>query len=402
MRKTGLLLFLAFTTCKPGTVAPRYPTNCPNDEPLLETATVNWGVAPGVVALATPRIAPIAEEVKNLRGAGILCFQELWTKESKDAVTLALGPDMHTYYVETRGENERPGIDVCLPGEIGGLAACGKKHCSAEPDEEQTICTLRACHDELVNLYISGGRECLNCLTASVGHPVDEIVKICEQPTLQSTIQGASRAYDGQNGVLLASRWPLKNPEALRLRASFSNRVALFATIELAGSEPIEVACTHLSTWNELPPNHPEFSDWDGEMIGQVEDISKRLFERAGKRPSLFMGDMNTGPSRGGDVVEAMPKVWRRIESLWFRSPAACAEPAFCSTCSGNTLRSPTARSYVIDHVLLRDPKGGTELEPVCAHPFIDQRRRFPGYDGGLVDSHLSDHYGVIVKFRVK
>ena len=175
-------------------VPSRYSTACPADIPILETVTINWGVAPGVVSFATPRILAIAQEVEKIRGVGIACFQELWTEESKKAIIKALGPDMHTYYVETRGENQRNGIDVCAPSEVGGVSSCAKKHCDTLPIEEQTICVLENCSSGLIKLYLTGGRECLNCLTASVGHSIDEILDICVQPANNSTIAGASRA----------------------------------------------------------------------------------------------------------------------------------------------------------------------------------------------------------------
>jgi hypothetical protein len=84
-----------------------------------------------------------------------------------------------------------------------------------------------------------------------------------------------------------------------------------------------------------------------------------------------------------------------------FDSPAARADDPFCSTCSQNTLRD-SIRNYLIDHVLTRDPKGGTELEAVCTRPIFDQRRLFRSYDGQLVDSHLSDHFGTAVTYRVR
>jgi hypothetical protein len=406
-----LPLCLSFAACPPlacGPGARTYPTvplECPQ-EPILETVTVNWGLAPGVVRHASPRIPAVADEIRTLRlgRMGIACFQEVWTDEARDAVVEALAlPPENVYVFDTRGENERTGIDVCAPGELDDVEACVRSHCTGLPDEEQTICALDHCKTDLGLMYYAGAKECFNCVAASVGLPVDGIVARCVQPDVHSTVQGASRAFGGRNGVVLASRWPLKRREAIRLRSSYSNRVALLATIEVPGFGPIEVACTHVSTWNELPPNHPEFSDWDDEMKAQIEDVSERLAERAGGvRPQLFLGDMNAGPRIAPDVSEAMGKVWSRIVSLGFFSPAAHVTEPFCSTCEGNSLRAADARSYLIDHVLLRDPKGGPELVPVCAHPFLDQSRVYEGYGGQLVDGHLSDHYGINVDFRLQ
>jgi len=372
---------------------------------ILKAATINLGVAPGVVHLATPRIPAIAEELSAMHDLGIICFQELWTQESKDAVTKVLGPDMHVYTAEdTRGENQRDGVNVCSPSQVEKTVACIRKNkCADWPAEEQGICALDKCKDELKDIFIFGGSKCLECLVVSVGKSAEGILETCVQPNGKPPIAGASRAYDGQNGVLLASHWPLKNPETLRLRASFSNRVAIIATIQPEGYEPIEVACTHLSTWTQVPPNHPDFYSWEDEMIAQVDAISKRLKKRAkDNRPSLFLGDMNAGPEIGDNISEEMPMVWKRIMELGFSSPVTEVKEPFCTMCRTNTLRPKSSTDTLIDHVLVRDPAGGTELETESVYKFFDQPRKFAGYNGEPVKKHLSDHYGVVVIFRLR
>lgn len=413
MRECLTWLFLIFAGCKSNAFVARDSTTSSVEGTVLKTVTVNWGIAPGVVDLATPRIPAMAEEVSKMRGRDVLCFEELWPLEAKQAAIKALGSDMHTFYVETRGENQQYGVNVCTPSQIQDSAACARKKCANLPTEEQTICVHKACRDDLVNLYIQGGAKCVICMVASVGHSIEEVVNNCEQSDPQTPIAGVSRAFDGQNGVLLASRWPLKNTEALRLQASFSNRVALFATIEIEGNEPIEVACAHISTRNEISPDNPKFANWNEEMNSQIDVISTRLKQRAGDRPSLFLGDMNAGPVLGEMITEYTPKVWSHIRELGFYSPAVDADPPFCTICADNTLRyvkivgnrlvpSYGKNNYLIDHVLVRNPAGGTELKTVSAYHFLTQVRNFKGYDGQLVKRHLSDHYGVIVDLRLQ
>ena len=400
MRKLAFLFVLTMG-CRSDSVV-KYPTTDVEAGLVLETLTMNWGEAPGVISLATPRLPAIAAEVEKIRGVGIACFQELWTQESKDAVIKALGPDMYVYQESTRGENQRDGVDICYPRDVKQTVACARKKCVGLPAEEQTICVYEECFSELKDTYIFRRRECVYCVVAGVGNVTEDIIHSCVQQPGGPKIAGMSRAFDGQNGVMLVSRWPLQNPEILRLRASFSNRVALFATVEIAGFEPIEVACSHISTSTELPPNHPDFSDWDEEMKEQVGDISRKLKERAGQRPSLFLADLNAGPKLGEDISEMAAKVWWYMQELEFYSPAAHADKPFCTICAGNTLRSDGAtNNYLIDHVFVRDPSGGTKLLPIVTHPVFDQRRIFRGYNGEWVDSHLSDHYGTVVKFKL-
>ena len=111
---------------------------------------------------------------------------------------------------------------------------------------------------------------------------------------------------------------------------------------------------------------------------------------------------MNTGPDVGPSMRADMPGVWSLIRSLGFSSPAAQAEEPFCSVCRGNSLRDPNARDKLIDHVLVRDPIGGSTLTPACTRSILDaeHKRYFKGHDGLMMEEHLSDHYAVTVTFR--
>lgn len=400
MRKLAFLFVLTMG-CRPNSVV-KYPTADVEVGPVLETLIMNWGEAPGVVRLATPRLPAIAEEVKKIRGVGIACYDELWMQESKDAVIQAAGPDMYYYYIDTRGENQRDGVGICYPEEAKKIAACARSKCSSLPAEEQTICVYEECSGELGREYIFGSHECVYCLVAGVGKSIEEILDNCVQQPGAPKIAGMERAFDGQDGVMVFSRYPLKNPEALLLRSSFSNRVALFVTVEITGFEPIEVACSHISTSTDLPPNHPDFSNWDDEMRAQVGDISRKLKERAGKRPSLFLADINAGPSLDeGRIKEMAPKVWKYAQELGFYSPAAHADKPFCTICADNTLRPENAtNNYLIDHVFVRDPPGGTKLQPVLVHRIFDEEVVYEGYNHQW-KGHLSDHYGTVVKFKL-
>jgi endonuclease/exonuclease/phosphatase family metal-dependent hydrolase len=410
MRRLLALLALFCLSCNPVLGVPSgetIPSVCrlKPDTPILETFTYNAGLAPGVVPYATPRIKPVAEELAKFRNVGIMCLQEVWTQEAKDAIVASLAlPEDQVYYVDTRGQGEEPpGSNVCRSSQIGPVAQCVEDNCSdIEDPEETTVCANRMCKQELVSLYLNGGRDCVDCLVASVGQDLKTVEKQCTKPA-----PGITRAYGGQNGVMLISRWPLENREWEMLPASFSNRVALYATITLEKRQPLEVACTHLSTYAEMPPGFRDagaqvFDDWDDEMIAQVSRISAKLRQRAnGERPQLLIGDLNAGPEIGRSVSSSMPRVWRKIVALGFSSPAVEAERPFCSTCDGNSLRNPGAKNYLLDHVLMRDPVGGSRLQPRCVRSVLGEghQRYFPGYDGRLLEEHLSDHYGVAAAF---
>lgn len=410
MKRASVSLLFVIGCAALGRPERTVPTEGVVHGPILEAVTYNLGLAPGVEPYASPRIKPLAHELGKLRDVGVMCLQEVWTKEAKEAIVaeLALPPE-NVFYSDTTGQgDDLSKINVCKPGQLDGVASCMRTHCTGLPDEEQSRCGREQCMGALVSLYglTGSGENCLNCLVASVGKPFEGALKTCATPG-----QGVTHVYDGQNGQMLISRFPLAHTEAILLPSSIANRAALFATIELEGHESIEVACMHSATSNQVPPSHRgsdgkrTFSDWNDEMIGQVDIVSKRLKERAGNRPQLLLGDLNTGPGLGHDVTEDEPRVWSRIVSLGFTSPATQADHPFCSVCSDNTQRqieNPNPGNHLIDHVLVRDPPGGSTLIPVNVRRMFDADHLvyYRGYDGQLVEGHLSDHYAVAVSFH--
>lgn len=358
----------------------------------LTVLTYNAGIAPGIVSYASARAPKVAEALGSA-DADIMCVQELWTDASVDAVrgSLAL-PEDRFFTVDTGGEGET-GNDVCPQGAMDGIAECARERCAGLPDEELTICALEKCGRHGVGLYLFH-RGCLNCLVASVGMGLDDIRRRC-------TTTGASRVYGGNNGVVLASRWPLTRREAVRLPSSGANRVALFATVEVPGKGAVEVACTHLSSGGPVSPTHPSFSSWDVEKRTQLLIVSQKLRSRSRDSPHILLGDMNFSPAIGTSITDTSGQVWRRALSEGFRSPAADTVPPTCSSCAGNTLRGGSRHSYLIDHVLLRDGRRAG-LGAVCIGRGFDDLVEIAPY-GRTVRTHRSDHYAIRagLRFRV-
>jgi len=395
MRPLALLSCCLLASCVRFGATHSLTCDCPPSGPQLETLTMNAGLAPGIEAYATPRIKPFAWELNKYRGAGIICLQEVWTDEARDAVIAALQlPPENVYYVDTAGRNEEPGKFFCTADEFQGLEQCVESRCLGVPAEDTARCAFSECRWELAKLYWNSKR-CINCLLATVGGSLDDVKRSCLND------RGVSRVYGGRNGVILASRWPLRNREYVELPSSAANRVALFARIDLAGYEPLEVACTHISMSADQPPTDPMFRNWTAEKEAQIQIISDKLAERAGTRPALFLGDLNTGPGWNSVVKPTFPDVWSLIVRLGFVSPVTRVWPPICSMCNDNTFRR-SSPDHLIDHVLVRDPPGGTDLTPLCAHPIMTEAEWIWGHDKRLVYTNLSDHYGIVVKFSLR
>lgn len=404
----GTVILVLFTTCT-ASQNTSVQWECPStSEPLLETVTFNAGLAPGVVPHATPRTQRVAEEIGKLRGVGLICLQEVWEPDARDRVLRELNlPEENVYHVETFGEGESEDSYTCKPKYLRPLMRCTERKCADYPDEDKSICTKQRCFLNLAKVYLED-KECIHCLLSMVGHAPQDIFQAC------TSDKGRGRTYNGSNGTILASRWPLKNREVIRLPSSGVNRVALLATVDVPGMGEIEVGCTHLSSETIMDPIYPGFRKWADEMIAQFNLAEKRMRERANGKPQLFLGDFNAGPGRDGYGASSWPpihrgvavrrsatRVWRHIRKSGFTSAVTRVKPTFCTTCSDNELRG-RGKNHLIDHILLRNPEVGLELEAVCAHPWFDSPVRAVTTEGKSTKVNLSDHYGSVVKYRKK
>lgn len=389
-------MFLRDSPLPPPLPPPPLPTgpasaDCEGVDADLTVVTFNAGLGPGMVRLSSPRVPAVAQAVAGT-DADVLCLQEVWTEPDERRIVAALGlprANVLTFDTEGLGEEEPA---RCGTGRLDALAECARNACASVPAEEQTLCALRSCENDLLYLYLRD-RRCLDCLASGVGRAVDDIVAACEGA-------GMSHVYGGRNGVILASRWPLKDKDVMLLPASNANRVALFARVDVPGRGPVQLACTHISSPQRISPSHG-FDDWESEQAAQLRLITERLRARAGDGPAIFAGDMNFGPRLTDEIEAASGNVWNVAVELGYASVSATIEPPFCTVCPDNTLRGRYAGRH-IDHVLEIDPPGGATVVPRCADRLFMEPRVVTGHDGEPVSTHLSDHYGVRVKIDLR
>lgn len=352
--------------------------------------TYNAGLGPGMVSLSSPRAPHVAVNVAAA-DADVVCLQEVWLEKDEREIIDALGlPPHHVLTRDTTGMRENPD-DRCPDGGLSDLVACAERACASTPVEEQTLCALRNCETDLLPIYLTD-RPCLDCLASGVGMPVREIARRCESGSM-------SHVYGGRNGVILASRWPLRDVESIVLPASAANRVVLFARVDVPDSGPIEVACTHLSSSQRIDPDQPGLETWDEEKAEQLRLASERLAARAADgSPQLFLGDMNFGPAVGSDIRDVSQEVWNDAVRYGFVSVGVVAAQPQCTVCPGNTLRG-NYPGHLIDHALVRNAAAGPRLTATCAERTFVEPREIAGHDGTPVTTNLSDHYGVLFRF---
>jgi len=366
---------------------------CGGPPARLAVITWNAGLGPGMVSLSTPRAPHVAAAVAA-SDFDVLCLQEVWTAPDQARIIDALGlPEANIFVHDSFGTND-VAEDRCREDDLNGVSACMEEECAGVPDEEATLCAIAHCQDDLFALYLRQPH-CMHCLAASAGRSAESIQQGClSRPT--------TRVQGGGNGIMLASRWPLLDQEALALPAGGANRVALFARIAVPGGVEVEVACTHLSAGQDISPPHSGFDDWDTERIAQLNMISARLADRAGGLPQLLVGDMNFGRANGEFVTDSHLSSWEESVRLGFSSAAAEVSPPLCSSCGDNNLHGYSGRGSLIDHALLRDPAGCPEAVPSEVGKLYVDPAVIAGYDGMPVETVLSDHYGIRVVFTLR
>jgi endonuclease/exonuclease/phosphatase family metal-dependent hydrolase len=367
--------------------------SCEQGSARLAVVTFNTGLGPGMVALSSPRAPHVAAAVAAT-DLDVLCLQEVWTAPDRDRIIAALGlPAANVLTADTFGQNDVP-EDRCAEGDLDGVAACMRAECADAPDEDASLCALDKCQQPLVALYFAKPH-CLHCVAASAGKSAEAAEAAC-------LAHPVTRIQGGGNGVILASRWPLLAAEVMPLPAGGANRVALFARVAVPGAGEVEIACTHLSANQDVPPPHSGFNDWGAERDAQFRMISDRLAARAGGLPQLFVGDMNFGHANGSYVGDNDVESWDQAARLGFSSPAADTQPPLCSSCGDNTLHGLGDHGSLIDHALLRDPNSCPALVPTGASVRYDGKETVTGHDGRPVMTELSDHYGIEVDFAVR
>ncbi len=394
-RKLAFVLLAALCAC----AAPRtqllrpFPVGPAPQVPDLRAATFNAGLAPGITRYYRQRLQPFTESLSGLQ-ADVVCLQEVWTDEARRAAVAGLGlPPENVFYVDTVGENET-GHDHCTADQIDGAIACAREKCADEPPEELSVCAFDKCRWPATWLYLRSQR-CLNCVAASPGMSSDQVFDRCVNRG------GRSRLYGGSNGVILASRWPLKDREVVTLPSSYANRVGLIARVEPPGLPPVEVACTHLSAVNRVPPTDSRYDDWETEMSVQLRLTAERLARRARGRPQILLGDLNFGQRHEPNVSAVAWPVWKTAASLGLASPAEYAEPPLCSWCKGNRLNDSES-DCLIDHVLIRKDQADRRIFVLGARRIFDRPISVTGWHGETVETNLSDHYGIEVDLRLR
>jgi len=352
--------------------------------------TFNVGLAPTFVPLADERLEPLKNAISE-HEADAICLEEVWLPEYADAIRTA-AEDMFPYSYSVPAEQKYTPEAPCTETEIQPIISCYESSCSSFLPIVDALCALGNCGGELGDLQVQKPG-CAAALIAQVGKTLTELKDAVTNPS-------PLFAYDGSNGLLLLSRYPLSNTQLLDLKdkSTTNHRVVLFATVEIAGRQ-LALGCTHLTANLTGVPYTGQYSSWQEENYEQVAGMISFAETYADSQPIYLAGDFNCSFANetmgvDGDFEESCQQF---LDAGYFDPGMDELGCSFCENNLLNIMKGGGEGNLLIDHVFVKHPLKTTSPEAEIVFDYDIEVETTEG----TVDANLSDHYGVRVRTPV-
>lgn len=389
----------------------------------LTVDSFNVGLAGAFIPYETERRAAVATAIAAMP-SDIVCIQEAWRQEDKDAIVAAGRARFpHTY-------SARHDLNTAVTAEInpmcpGGMTVptepttppcadmavrttfeagitCLVGACSTMPGSEMgqttsTMCATTNCLAHVSGLLTAGanGLRCYGCLAPQL--PTETFANI---RTACTTNARAGLAFGGQSGTMILSKYPLSDTETVVMPGTWNRRVITRATATLPNGARVGVYCNHLTPVFEGPafPYTGRYGcgqagrdGWVSEQTAQARELIAYVQRRDGAGRAIILGDFNSGPaSRAGqpEIIEAAPETYAVLTGA-FREAVPTGYVPQCTFCPDNFLTDNTPPEW-IDHIFLRgfpaDAARRAERTFTTANVTVAGRAQ---------PVHVSDHYGM-------
>ena len=353
----------------------------------LQVQSFNVGLAHSFVPHAKDRLPLIIESLKK-QPSDILCLQEVWTKNDREAITEALKTIYpHSFYqpIKQKYSQNSPTCQLNdLVGQ-GKLANCLMSECRKQKGKAFTDCVLIQCNSSLSQLK-KQNRDCASGLMSLVGKNIFLGVTTLLNPFDKSGLF----AYEGGTGLLLLSKTPLNQKTTLDLSSisTLTRRAALKAQISW-NNKDIQLGCTHLTAnLGDKVPYMGRFKSWGEENLQQTKLLIQSFQERP--LPTLLMGDFNCStkvPLK--DIQQNFASSCSLLQRS-FQDPANL-KLAQCTHCKNNLLypKNSKTSSYILDHIFVRS------LEVQKSEITQNEEKTIVLKNKQKKAIHLSDHFGV-------
>ncbi len=366
----------------PGDMGTAIDEGTPAPEPKTYTMiTLNAGLAYGYVPYSEQRREQVMAAIGEL-DADVLCLQEVWTEEDRDQVAATLEGKGYTAHVYVTTGAPSQG---CTEEEAQPLVDCSNDNgCTELPGSEFTDCVLANCGAAIGQ--VSQG--CLGCLANDLTRSLEDMQTNCI-----GVEEVNSWAYDGHNGLVMATKSPDTVFEGKDFEASLTWRSYITATSpSMAESVPAidSITCTHLTSFLGNVPYIGPFAGYEEENAQEIDVLLAAMPEGN----HVIMGDLNTGPENTDTGISSeLPDNFSKFtDTNWLPSNVDN-----CTWCPPeNNLLSDTSAMHNIDHILLN------ESLAAAVTPSITILWKAPitivDTENNEIDAHLSDHFGVRVE----
>jgi len=357
----------------------------------------------------------------------VMCVSEAWFKADKDAIAAAVKATLpYAVSFETglstplSDRKDASGVEQPVPTTppcTGSFAtdleagiACLKDNCSTIPGSmsgmaTSTSCAKSACVASASSLLFANDKRCYGCFAAVLPSATfDEMKSECTQ-----NVNGGLFAK-GQNGLMLLSRYPLKNAEQIVMPGTWIQRTALKATATLPNGAEVDAYCNHLTPYFADTTFYPytgqfgagDANGWLAEQLLQTKQLIAFVNAKSIGRKAVIMGDMNATPDDranglgDGDIPAYGAPTLALLDGAFSRAVASDYTPK-CTFCVANQNTYGDENSW-LDYVFTKNfPAGATTTtKRTFDTDVVDGKRRDASGEHTVPGKvPLSDHYGL-------
>ena len=377
--------------------------------------TYNLALAGSFIAYEQERRELLPDAIAN-SDADILCLQEVWAQVDKEMIRDAAAANFPNVFMaeddllttlddpeDQNGDVPPPPTTVpCPEGDakdaMDAAIDCVALKCNTlSPGDEngQTTsidCAIGECILEVAPLLTVP--RCYACLSTQL--PTSTFAKIRNSCP---TVVEQDLAFEGQNGVMILSRYPLADEVHWVIPGTWNRRVIMSATAELPGGQELDVYCNHLTpVFDGIAfPYTGQYGDgqagaagWEAELLLQTQKLIDHVGLTSGETPAVILGDLNAGRDYPEQEIFADGEAALDVLETAFTPAYEDGYVPQCTFCITNPVREPGAADVAnwIDHI---------HLYNLAATSVVRTERTFDEdvlpVDGMMVP--LSDHFGM-------